>query len=161
MRATWPTHSFLECVSQLLPKWTPFPTCGQREASEIGQDSKYCTPDLTALGFNCCSLTCCEVTRLTNCIRPRPSPSVYKGTINEAEAVYSPRRECKMNGSQSVIKVFLVNGESRSVRLDERMDVTVRGRERMEEGVLGRRESSFICIRCTVCEIPAPSSPCP
>lgn len=64
-----------------------------------------------------------------------------------------------MNGSQSVIKVFLVNGESRSVRLDERMDVTVRGRERMEEGVLGRRGSSFICIRCTVCEIPAPSSP--
>lgn len=30
-----------------------------------------------------------------------------------------------MSGGQSVIKVFLVNGESRSVRLDERMDVTV------------------------------------
>ena len=31
-----------------------------------------------------------------------------------------------MSGGQSAIKVFLVNGESRSVRLDERMDVTVR-----------------------------------
>ena len=30
-----------------------------------------------------------------------------------------------MNGGRSVIKVFLVNGESRSLRLDERMDVTV------------------------------------
>ena len=30
-----------------------------------------------------------------------------------------------MSGGRSVIKVFLVNGESRSVRLDERMDVTV------------------------------------
>ena len=34
-----------------------------------------------------------------------------------------------MNGEQNVIKVFLVNGESRSVRLDERMDVAVRGGE--------------------------------
>ena len=42
----------------------------------------------------------------------------------------------KMNGEQSVIKVFLMNGESRSLRLDERMDVTVSGageRERETE----------------------------
>ena len=32
----------------------------------------------------------------------------------------------KMSSGRSVIKVFLVNGESRSVRLDERMEVTVR-----------------------------------
>ena len=32
-----------------------------------------------------------------------------------------------MSGGQSVIKVFLVNGESRSLRLDERMDVMVCG----------------------------------
>ena len=31
-----------------------------------------------------------------------------------------------MSEGQSAIKVFLVNGESRSVRVDERMDVTVR-----------------------------------
>ena len=30
-----------------------------------------------------------------------------------------------MSGGYSVIKVFLVNGESRSLRLDQRMDVTV------------------------------------
>ena len=34
-----------------------------------------------------------------------------------------------MSGGQSAIKVFLVNGESRSVRLDEHMDVMVRGCE--------------------------------
>lgn len=30
-----------------------------------------------------------------------------------------------MDGSQTVVKVFLVNGESRSLRLDERTDVSV------------------------------------
>ena len=43
-----------------------------------------------------------------------------------------------MNGPHTVIKVFIVNGESRSLRLDGRMDVTVRGREEVREG--GREE---------------------
>ena len=53
-----------------------------------------------------------------------------------------------MNGEQNVIKVFLVNGESRSVKLDERMDVAVRGRGgegRGGEGVCG---SCRAAIRC-------------
>ena len=48
-----------------------------------------------------------------------------------------------MNDEQNVIKVFLVNGESRSVKLDERMDVAVRGRG--GEGVCG---SCRAAIRC-------------
>lgn len=49
-----------------------------------------------------------------------------------------------MNGGQSAIKVYLVNGESRSVKLDERMDVTVRGMLREGRGImLGGRETVF------------------
>ena len=44
-----------------------------------------------------------------------------------------------MNGPQTVIKVFLVNGESRSLRLDSRMDVTV--------GAGGRR-GQRVCAWC-------------
>lgn len=57
-----------------------------------------------------------------------------------------------MNGGQSVIKVFLVNGESRSVRLDERMDVTVRGRGREGARRVCWVEGSFMCIHCKVCD---------
>lgn len=49
-----------------------------------------------------------------------------------------------MNGPQTVIKVFLVNGESRSLRLDSRMDVTV-GEARVGRPVCGVGEYPSGC----------------
>ena len=42
-----------------------------------------------------------------------------------------------MDGSQTVVKVFLVNGESRSLRLDERTDVSVSSLLGVPEGGSG------------------------
>lgn len=56
----------------------------------------------------------------------------------------------KIDGGQSVIKVFLVNEESRHVRLNERMDIKVHEGSVVDSGRNGGREKddmSYICSR--------------